>query len=410
MDDKSQSPAAAALARFAKRWETRVAGILVMLFVVIAIYAPMLSGEVALVWWDDHGLAFPVISDLFNKWSYTKPHDLLFNIAVIMLPLVVVTGWLLRKRWSLGRRIAVSVTIIVSLWLGCWIPFMPTDHGWKAVWSKRPPSSQTISAWHELDAEKHAPFAVFPLIPTRYDSTAAGGVLRPPGTLNGDNGSRHWLGTDAFGRDVLAQMIFGARVSLTVGLFATGLSLLIGTILGAMSGYFGGWVDLVIQRAVEVMMTFPTFILILVVVAMTGRDIFIIMSVIGLTGWAGTARLVRGEFLGQMVRDYVTAAESLGLPRYRIMFRHILPNALTPLIISATFGIAGAIGSESGLSFVGLGDSSVASWGVLMEQGRENIRYGWLIWAPGLAIFSLIISLNVLGNGVREALDPKGTR
>jgi peptide/nickel transport system permease protein len=161
---------------------------------------------------------------------------------------------------------------------------------------------------------------------------------------------------------------------------------------------------------VEIMMCFPTFILILTVVAMLGRDIFIIMTVIGLTSWAGTARLVRGEFLAQSVRDYVFAAESLGLPRWRIMFRHILPNAVGPLLISLTFGIAGSVGMESGLAFIGLGDPTAPSWGVLLDQGRENIRYPWLIYTPGLAIFVIVMTLNLLGNNLREAIDPKQQR
>jgi peptide/nickel transport system permease protein len=181
-------------------------------------------------------------------------------------------------------------------------------------------------------------------------------------------------------------------------------------VIGAVSGYCGGWVDLLLQRAVEIMMCFPTFILILTVVAMLDRDIFIIMIVIGLTGWAGVARLVRGEFLAQSVRDYVLAAEALGLSRPRIMFRHILPNTVAPLLISLTFGIAGSIGAESTLAFVGLGDPTVPSWGVLMEQGRLNIRYPWLIYTPGLAIFTIVMTLNLLGNNLRDAIDPKNQR
>jgi peptide/nickel transport system permease protein len=153
------------------------------------------------------------------------------------------------------------------------------------------------------------------------------------------------------------------------------------------------------------MMCFPTFILILIVVAMMGRDLFLIMAVIGLTSWAGTARLVRGEFMAQSVRDYVLAAEAMGLPRWRIMLRHILPNTFAPLLISLTFGIAGSIGSESGLAFVGLGDPTTPSWGILLEQGRQNIRYPWLIYTPGLAIFIIIMTLNLLGNRLREAVD-----
>jgi peptide/nickel transport system permease protein len=281
----------------------------------------------------------------------------------------------------------------------CCLPLIPSEHGWRSLWRDRPLTQQVVTQ------ASAANFALFPPIPFRADSTVSGQVLKSPGSVDAASGRRFWLGTDSAGKDVAAQMVLGARISLTVGLVAMGLSLFIGTLIGACSGFFGGWVDLILQRVVEIMMCFPTFILILVVVAMTSRDIFIIMTVIGLTSWADTARLVRGEFLAQSVRDYVLAGRALGLGRLRLMFHHILPNALTPLLITATFGIAGAIGAESGLSFIGLGDPTVATWGGLLEQGRQNIQYGWLIWAPGLAVFALVYALNLVGDGFRKALD-----
>jgi len=405
---EAASPFRQMLARLWSYREARFGIALLVTFAAIAVYAPFLSGEVALVWRDGSGLSLPILVDLFNRRSYPKQHDLLFNLIALALPVLTVGWFLLRRRWSAGRRLAIGGGIIALAWILCQLPVVPGKGGWQEPWRNRPLSAHTSIAHHE--AAGQAMSAVFPLVPHRSDSTYPGASLKAPGTLNAATGARFWLGTDAGGRDVLAQMCFGARISLTVGIFATGLSLLIGTIIGAMSGYFGGWVDLVLQRVVEIMMCFPTFILILVVVAMVGRDIFVIMLVIGLTSWAGTARLVRGEFLGQSVRDYVTAAEALGLSRWRIMFRHILPNALTPLIISATFGIAGAVGIESGLAFVGLGDPTSSSWGILMEAGRKNIHYAWLIYVPGLAVFALVTALNLVGNSLREALDPKGTR
>jgi peptide/nickel transport system permease protein len=407
---ESISPARQALRRLWSMREARIGAAIAATFALIAIYAPFLCGEVALAWWDEDGLRLPVFADLFNRRSYPKPHDLLFNLVALALPFLICGWFLLRRRWTGGRRLAVGGLLVVGAWVACQVPLLPSTAGMQPAWRNRPISPFTSAAAHEQAAEGRAQRAIFPLVPHRADTTYPGAGLKSPGTVNEATGARFWLGTDTGGRDVLAQMCIGARISLTVGIFATGLSLLIGTLLGAMSGYFGGWVDLVIQRIVEIMMCFPTFILILVVVAMLGRDIFNIMLVIGLTGWAGTARLVRGEFLGQAVRDYVVAAEALGLSRWRIMYRHILPNALTPLIIAATFGIAGAVGSESGLAFVGLGDPTSSSWGNLMQAGRENINYGWLIYAPGLAVFALITSLNLLGNALREALDPKGTR
>ncbi len=407
VDPIARSPSREVAARLVKMGEVRIGLAVVAIFALIAIYAPFIAGEVAIAWRGPDGWSFPIFADLFNKRSYGKPHDLLFNIIALALPPLAI-AWVCLRRLTASRRILLSLGVVLVAWAACWIPLMPTTNGWQAAWSDRPFANQTSVAHRELGGA--APSALFPIVPHRFDSTYIGVVLKKPFTENPATGARFWLGTDTNGKDVLAQMVFGARISLTVGIFATVLSMAIGILIGAASGYFGGWVDIILQRIVEVMMCFPTFILILVVVAMLERDIFIIMTVIGLTGWAGTARLVRGEFLAQSVRDYVAAAESLGLPRWRIMFRHILPNALTPLIISATFGIAGAVGAESGLAFVGLGDVTSSSWGILMDEGRKNIAYGWLIYAPGLAVFAMITALNLIGNGLREALDPKGQR
>lgn len=399
-----RSPVMKAISRRFAHWGVRTSLAFIACLILIAIYAPFLCGEVALIWVDDQGLRLPVFGDLFNRWSYHSPHDLFFNLVALLLPFLLLGGWLLRRRLGLGTRILGSLAILVVAMAVCWIPWLPSDHGLQSIWRKRALAQETF-----LQAED-ARWAVFPIIPHRFEANIPGATLVPPMSVDESSGRRFWMGTDSSGKDVLSQLVFGARISLTVGLVATGLSMIIGIILGALSGYFGGWIDLTVQRMVEIMMSFPTLILILVVVAMLGRDIFIIMTVIGLTGWAGTTRLVRGEFLAQSTREYVLAAEALGLGRLRIMFRHILPNVVTPLLISATFGIAGAVGSESGLAFIGLGDMTVPSWGVLMEQGRQNIRYGWLIYAPGIAIFAIVSALNIIGNALREALDPRSAQ
>jgi peptide/nickel transport system permease protein len=406
MVEPLRSPAQLAWERFISRGSSRIGLVLIGIIVGMGIYAPFLSNELALVWWDDQGLRFPIFSDLFNRRRYAKYHDLLFNVTAILLPLLLIGQWCLRKRWRPGRRLLAMIVVIVSAFIVSMVPFMPSSSGWSGVWEQRPFNNATIQQYREL-APDERPFAIFAPVKHRFDATYSGAILQSPGAVNPATGGTYWLGTDAGGHDVFTHLFFGARISLTVGLVATGLSFFIGIILGAVSGYFGGWIDLALQRLVEIMMCFPTFILILAVVAMLGRDIFIIMVVIGLTGWAGVARLVRGEFLAHSVRDYVVAAEALGLPRWRIMFRHILPNAVAPLLIASTFAIAGSVGAESGLAFVGLGDPTTPSWGVLLEQGRQNIRYPWLIYTPGLAIFAIVMVLNLLGNNLREAIDPK---
>jgi peptide/nickel transport system permease protein len=371
---------------------------LVVAAFLVAVYAPFLCGEAALLRHDPgQGLSSPVLADLFNRWSYRRPHDLVFNLAALLLPPLALGWWALR-RWSPLRRLRWSLAVLALATAACWLPLVPDAGGWKPLWRERAlPAAAAVEGRWELP----------PPIPHRFDSTWQGAVLAAPGTRNPATGARFWLGTDSVGRDVAAQVVMGARISLTVGLVATALAMAIGLVIGALSGFLGGWTDLLLQRLVEIMMCFPIFILVLVVVAMLGRDVFIIMTVIGLTGWAGTARLVRGEFLAQSVRDYVAAGRALGLPAGRLMFRHILPNAMTPLLISATFGVAGAVGSEAALSFIGLGDPTAASWGALLEQGRQNIRYAWLIYVPGLAVFALVTALNLVGNALREALDPK---
>lgn len=400
------SPGQLALQRFWSPVSVRIATWALTLVVLVAIYAPFLASEVALVWSDAAGTRLPLIADLFNRVSYDRAHDLLFNLLALLLPFFALGWHLLRNRWSAGRRLAVAGTALVALWCAAmWLPLA----GGQALWSYRPASPSTSSALAAAQAAGPVS-ALFAPVPHRVGATYSGVNLARPLTVNPATKARFWLGTDSSGRDVAATMFFGARISLTIGLVATGLSLLIGVLIGAISGYAGGVVDLVLQRLVEIMMCFPTLILVLTVVAMTSRSIFVIMLVLGLTGWAGTARLVRGEFLAQTVRDYVVAAEALGVTRWGIMFRHILPNTMAPLIITGTFGIAGAVLTESGLAFIGLGDPTSLSWGLLLNEGRENINYAWLIYAPGLAVFVLVTCLNLIGNGLRDAFDPKSER
>ena len=398
-----------ALERLLRWHSTRIAMGFIALLTLVAIYAPFVVSDQALFWRDENGWRLPLLVDLFNTRDYPHWYELIFNLLGIELPLLLVATWLLRRRFRLLRACAIALGLFLVSYILCLLPmFRLSDGSHGAIWRDRPIDASLGSYLDDQeDHPQHMPTACFTAVPHRADSTYTSSILKPPGAVDPDTHTRFWLGTDSNGHDVLARLVFGTRISLTIGFVATGVSLLIGTLIGAISGYFGGWLDVLLQRLVEIMLCFPTFLLILIIMAVVKRDIFVIMFVIGLTSWAGTARLVRGEFLAQSVRDYVLAGESIGVPRWQLMFRHILPNALTPLLITATFGIAGAVISESTLSFLGLGDGSVATWGSLLEQGRENIDYGWLIYAPGLAVFALVSSLNILGNGLQEALDPK---
>ncbi len=244
--------------------------------------------------------------------------------------------------------------------------------------------------------------AVRPLIPHSPNHTSLSVKLEPPG-------KEHWLGTDYAGRDVLSRMIWGTRVSMSVGFVAVGIAVFIGIIIGSLAGYYGGWVDAVLLRLIEVIKCFPVFILILSLIAFLPQSIYNIMIVLGLVMWTGVARLVRGEFLKHRNSDYATAARATGLSDRRIIFRHLLPNALAPVLVNATFGVAGAILTETALSFLGFGvPPPTASWGELLNQisGRVDSAW-WLVTFPGLAIFITVTAFNLVGEGLRDAMDPR---
>jgi peptide/nickel transport system permease protein len=220
---------------------------------------------------------------------------------------------------------------------------------------------------------------------------------------------KHPLGTDQLGRDVLSRMLYGARVSLAVGFVSVGIAALIGIILGSLAGYHGGTIDAMVMRLVDLMLVFPRFFLLLAVLAFLRPSIWTIMAVIGLTGWMSVARLVRAEFLSLREREFVLWSQSIGASAFRIIWRHILPNAMAPVLVAMTLGIPAAILTESGLSFLGLGvQPPHASWGNILNEGKDAIEIGWWLSVyPGVAILVTVLSYNLLGEGIRDALDPR---
>ncbi|HYI24277.1 MAG TPA: oligopeptide ABC transporter permease [Thermomicrobiales bacterium] len=226
--------------------------------------------------------------------------------------------------------------------------------------------------------------------------------------------SNHWLGTDSAGRDVFSRLLYAGRVSLAVGIVAVGIYVLIGTLLGGLAGFFGGWVDGAIMRLADMVLSFPSIIVIITIVSIVGPSIINVMVVIGLLGWPPIARLVRGEFLTLREREFVLASIATGATSPRVIFRHILPNALTPVIVNATFGMASAILLEAGLSFLGLGvQPPTASWGNMLNAAQSITileQMPWLWIPPGLAIVLAVLSINFVGDGLRDALDPRSRK
>ncbi len=226
---------------------------------------------------------------------------------------------------------------------------------------------------------------------------------------NGPPSSSNFFGTDKSRIDVFAQVVHGTRTALLVGFVSMGIASFVGIIMGSLAGYFGGWVDIVISRIIEVVMCIPPLILILALIAVIeSPNIWQMMMVIGATGWTGIARLTRSEFLKLKQMEYVAAARVLGVPQFRIIYKYLLPNALAPVLVPITFGIAGAILIESGLSYLGFGAPPPnPSWGKLLQLGKQGYQNWWLILVPGLSIFFTVLAYNLIGEGLPEATDPR---
>lgn len=370
----------------------------------VAIYSPLVASGRPFIWTEDGVTSYPWFSSLFDRNYFENAIDVFFNLLMVLsIPLGL--GWKLGlahfqrttpakrpRRRKIQRMTFSMIGFVLLTYVG--LLAKPYEEPYRTY------HDDYIAA--QEDGTEANIDATFPMIPYGYRKTGFKSLEKPS--------SEHWLGVDQSTRDVAVRMLYGTRIALSIGVIAVSIYVTIGVFVGSMAGFFGGVIDLLVVRFIEIFMSIPSLFVILTLLAFVERpSIFHIMAVIGLLGWTGVARLVRGEFLRLRNLDFVNAAVALGFPTHRIIFQHILPNALGPVLVNATFGVAAAILTESTLSFLGLGDTSVPSWGQTLSEGYATSAWH-LILTPGFAIFITVSLLNQLGDGVRNALDPKARK
>jgi len=360
----------------------------------IAIYAPIFASKIPFVWRDDNGISFPWFRALlFNRNVYAGGIDLFFNQLLVGTPVFAAIALWTRhatKKLAFMDAARLKGRVLGSTALAFIVIYI--------VLLVIPEPRIAVLEYRELAEAGSAAFSIFPPIRIQYDDTLHG--IEGAGII-------HVLGRDDAGRDIFVRLLFGTRVSLSVGVIAVSIYITIGTVLGAVAGFFGGRVDIYIQRLIEIFLCFPSFFIILTFIGFLEQpSITWVMIIIGLIGWTGPARLVRGEFLRLKNIDFVAAAQACGLTNTRVIFRHILPNAIGPVLVNATFGVASAVLLESSLSFLGLGDPTMPSWGRILAYGRSTGSTSMMLIAGG-AIFVTVSLFNLAGEGIRDALDPK---
>lgn len=369
---------------------THIAALIVIaLLVLLAIYAPLISSSQPLLWCTEtDGCSSPWLRGLFfNRNVFDSGIDLFFNLLIFFGPLTLLAHFTLSKAEALRSRKTIKTIVYYAVFAALIAAFFIL-----LLWHPR----QSLPDYVALSSD--ARLALFPPLRMNYSDVVFG--------MEGA-GLSHFLGLDTSGRDVFVRMLFGARVSLAVGVIAVGIYMLIGVVMGSIAGFYGGWVDIFTERTVEIFLCFPALFLILTFISFLDKPSIVwVMVFIGVVGWTGPARLVRGEFLRLRSQDFVVAARALGLSDRRIVFRHILPNALGPVLVAATFGIANAVIVEATLSFLGIGDPVLPSWGRILALGRATGDNGMMLLA-GAMIFVTVSALNMAGEGLRDALDPR---
>lgn len=383
--------------QFLKNRVALVSVVVIFLLFLVAAWSPLIANGKPFVWHQNGITSYPLLQYMVAP-TQGPSVDYLFNyllFTTILLPIVLGVGYLVSRGTAGAFRKNFKRLAAAGLALAL-VPFLFAPKYTLDGTDYPRDAADLIAA--KGDYAIFPPIGQDPITPTRE-------ILKPP--------SRdHLLGTDKDGRDVFARMVHGARISLSVGFVAELIAIFVGIVFGALAGYYRGWMDIAVMRFIEMVICFPSFFLILTIVAFIEpekRSIFHIMLVMGITGWPGIARMVRGEFLKLSEQDFVQSARALGCSNTRLMFRHILPNAMGPVLVSAAFGIAGAILTESGLSYLGFGaPPPTPTWGEMISQGKDHLEEAWwLIFFPGLTIFISVTIYNLAGEGLRDAMDPK---
>jgi len=362
-----------------RRTGARIGLVWVGVVALLAVFAPFVANS------------HPYLMRAGGAWSSPLLAHLSWLDVVLLAGFgAVVVAWRLRERQPMGR-------LLLGILGVCGVATL------LAVSLVKPPQAVVFDQYRTglaTGAIETAWFAPIPFSPTDRSRDDPKPLMPPD--------AQHWFGTDEDGADVLSRMIHACRIALAIGLVATGIGLAIGIAYGGIMGFFGGWLDIGMMRFLEMFESVPQLYLLLTAVAFFGRNMFLIMAIIGLTVWPGYARFLRAEFLKLRHQDFVQAAQACGLPLRSVLFRHMLPNGVAPLLVSASFGIASAILAEATLSFLGLGLIDEPSWGGMLNQavGPSGTFALWLATYPGLAIFFTVFAYNLIGEALRDALDP----
>jgi peptide/nickel transport system permease protein len=379
--DLPRSFARQALADTFRRTGARVGLAWVIILACCGVFAPFIANS------------HPILLKTGGRWSspllrHLTPADVVLLLTTAALGYAAV---FLRGRSFRARALVVVITAVVSIPL--------------CLWLVRPPATVVYERYREAERAGQVQFILrtpVPYSPTDYLRDTPDVRRTPPSR-------QHWMGVEGYGADVLSRMIHAARIALSIGFIATGISVIVGVVIGGLMGYFAGKIDMFGMRLIEIFEAIPQLVLLIICVAVFGRNLYLMMAIIGLTSWTTDARFIRAEFLKLRKQDFVQAAIAGGLPLRSIVFRHMLPNGIAPVLVAASFGVASAILYESTLSFLGLGLVQEPSWGQMLNQARSaGANFSWWIAVfPGMAIFLTVFAYNLIGEALRDALDPK---